>query len=153
MTLQLREVGWADPVGERLRAEQVAEVAARYADLEGGEPGPPPTAADVTLFVVAYREETPVGCGGLRPLDATHGEVKRMYVVPAARGTGVSSAILRGLEDAARARGWDRLVLETGERQPDAMRLYEREGYRRIPNFGYYVDSPLSRCYEKRLAE
>ena len=57
-----------------------------------------------------------------------------MYVDPAARGTGVSVAILWRLESDARGYGWKRLVLETGERQPDAMRFYEREGYHPIPS-------------------
>lgn len=153
MTLELRAVDWEHPDGVRMRAEQEAEVAARYADVPGEEPGPKPTAGDMAVFVVAYADGEPVGSGGLRALDATHGEVKRMYVVPAHRGTGVSTAILRRLEDEARARGWDRLVLETGERQPEAMRLYAREGYSRIPAFGYYVGSDGSICFEKRLAE
>jgi GNAT superfamily N-acetyltransferase len=76
-----------------------------------------------------------------------------MYVAPAARGTRVAVALLRRLEADARALGWKRLVLETGERQPDAMRFYEREGYRSIPPFGYYLGSSLSRCYEKVFAE
>ncbi len=93
-----------------------------------------------------------VGCGGLRALDHRHGEIKRMYVTPERRGSGVAIAILTALEGEARGRGWSRLVLETGDRQPDAMRLYEREGYTRIANFGYYADSALSICYEKSLA-
>ena len=96
--------------------------------------------------------EHAVGCGGLRTLDPDHGEIKRMYVIPERRGTGVSRAILSALEGEARGRGWSRLVLETGDQQPDAMRFYEREGYTLIPNFGYYADSPLSVCYEKKLA-
>ncbi|MEP6842783.1 MAG: GNAT family N-acetyltransferase, partial [Pseudolysinimonas sp.] len=90
--------------------------------------------------------------GGLRTLDDTHGEIKRMYVIPERRGSGVSTAILTSLEDEARGRGWRRLVLETGDQQPDAMRFYEREGYTRIPNFGYYAGSQISICYEKTLA-
>ena len=74
-----------------------------------------------------------------------------MYVIPDRRGSGVSVAILRALESDAQARGWERLVLETGVEQPDAVRFYEREGYTRIPNFGYYADSPISLCYEKRF--
>ncbi|MEO5534497.1 MAG: GNAT family N-acetyltransferase [Pseudolysinimonas sp.] len=149
MTVEIREVTWDNPDSARLRAAQQAEISARY----GGdsEPGPKPSAADITVFFVAYDGETPVGCGGLRALDSRHGELKRMYVVPDHRGTGVSTAILRHLEADARTRGWERLVLETGEEQPDAVRFYEREGYTSIPLFGYYVGSPQSLCYEKRL--
>lgn len=152
MTLELRAVAWEHPDGARLRAAQEAEVAERYADVAGEEPGPVPTADDMAVFVVAYADGQAVGCGGLRALDTRHGEIKRMFVAPARRGSGVSTAILRRLEEEARRRGWDRLVLETGDRQPEAMRLYEREGYVSIPPFGYYADSPASRCYEKSLA-
>lgn len=148
MTLDIRPVPWSHPDGERLRDDQQGEIAARYGTPDS-EPGPKPTADSVTVFLVAYDADVAVGCGGLRALDDAHGEIKRMYVIPERRGTGISIAILLALESQARARGWDRVVLETGDRQPDAMRLYEREGYTRIPNFGYYADSELSICYEK----
>lgn len=151
MTLVIRAVPWDDPAGEALRIAQQDEISARYG-VPDSEPGPKPTAADITVFLVAFDEQTAVGCGGLRELDASHGEIKRMYVVPERRGTGISIALLTALEGDARGRGWDRVVLETGDRQPDAMRLYEREGYTRIPNFGYYADSALSICYEKRFS-
>jgi putative acetyltransferase len=155
VTIAIRAVSWDDPIGEALRVAQQAEISARYG-VPDSEPGPKPTAADITVFLVAFdetpgAEAVPVGCGGLRELDSEHGEIKRMYVIPERRGTGLSVAILSALEAEAHGRGWDRVVLETGDRQPDAMRLYEREGYRRVPNFGYYADSELSICYEKAL--
>ena len=153
MTLVVRAVPWDDPEGEALRVAQQTEVSARYGTPDS-EPGPKPTAADIAVFLVAFDisddgAAVAVGCGGLRTLDDTHGEIKRMYVIPERRGTGVSTALLTALEGEARGRGWNRVVLETGDRQPDAMRLYEREGYVRVPNFGYYADSDLSICYEK----
>lgn len=151
MTLRIEQVDWADAGATELRAEQRAEIELRYGTPDS-EPGPAPSASDITAFFVAYAEDgTPVGCGGLRQLDASHGEIKRMYVRPSHRGTGVSVAVLGALENDARARGWDRLVLETGDEQPDAIRFYEREGYELIPNFGYYVGEPLSKCYGKAL--
>jgi GNAT superfamily N-acetyltransferase len=152
MTLEIRAVPWDDPAGEALRTDQQAEISARYG-VPDSEPGPKPTAADITVFLVAFDDDVPVGCGGLRTLDERHGELKRMYVVPARRGTGVSKAVLAALEAEARALGWERIVLETGTEQPDAMRFYEREGYHAIPLFGYYIGSELSRCYEKRLVD
>jgi GNAT superfamily N-acetyltransferase len=156
VSIVIRAVPWEDPAGEALRIAQQAEISARYG-VPDSEPGPKPTAADITVFLVAFDESDeehaiPVGCGGLRQLDAVHGEIKRMYVIPERRGTGISTAVLTALEAEARARGWQRVVLETGEEQPDAVRFYEREGYASIPLFGYYVDSPLSLCYEKVLA-
>jgi GNAT superfamily N-acetyltransferase len=150
VTLEIRAVPWEDPAGAALRTAQQAEISERYG-VPDSEPGPKPTAADITVFLVAFDDGVPVGCGGLRTLDATHGELKRMYVVPERRGTGVSKAVLSALEDRARGLGWERIVLETGTEQPDAMRFYEREGYSSIPLFGYYLGSELSRCYEKRL--
>lgn len=142
-------VPWDDPDAVRLREAQRIEIDGRY----GGdtEPGPKPSAGDIALFVVARRGGEAIGCGGLRQLDAHEGEVKRMYVAPAARGTGVSTAILTALEGEARRRGWRRLLLETGIAQADAMRFYEREGYAPIPNYGHYAQSEISRCYAKVL--
>jgi GNAT superfamily N-acetyltransferase len=74
-----------------------------------------------------------------------------MFVSPASRGSGVAAAVLRALEEDARARGWTTLRLETGPAQPDAIRFYEREGYRQIPLYGAYIDSDLSVCYERGL--
>ena len=85
---------------------------------------------------------TALGCGALRGLGDGAAEVKRMYVVPAARGRGVSRAVLCALEDAARARGWTTLRLETGPRQPEAIGLYTSPGYRPVEAFGAYVGDP-----------
>jgi putative acetyltransferase len=148
--VDIRKLAWDDPRGDTLRVAQRAELTIRY-ETPDSEPGPAPTAADIALFLVAFDGDEAIACGGLRPIDETYGEVKRMYVLPNRRGSGVSTVVLRALEDAALTRGWNRLVLETGDRQPEAIRFYEREGYTRIPNFGHYVDSPISLCYEKRF--
>ena len=76
-------------------------------------------------------------------------EIKRMYVDPAVRGRKVGLALLDALEARAGALGVTRFVLETGDRQHEAIGLYERAGYARIPPFGDYVDSPLSVCMGK----
>ncbi len=145
------EVEWGHPDSVALRKAQRVDLDARYGGPES-EPGPHPTAADITVFFVAYTDEgEPVGCGALRGLDDDHAEIKRMFVQPEARGSGAATAILARLEEFARGEHWSRLVLETGNRQPDAIRFYEREGYTPIPKFGYYVDSEFSLCYEKKL--
>ena len=102
-------------------------------------------------FVVAYWEGEPIGCGALRRLDAHTAELKRMFVSPPHRGRRVGRALLATLEAEARVLGVARLVLETGIRQPEAIALYERAGFRRIPAFGEYVESPLSVCMAKEL--
>ena len=85
---------------------------------------------------------TPLGCGALRALGDGAAEVKRMYVVPAARRRGVSRAVLVALEEAARSRGWTTLRLETGPLQTAAVALYESGGYRPIAAFGGYAGDP-----------
>ena len=80
-----------------------------------------------------------------------YGELKRMYVRPQFRGLGFGKLLLDHLADHARTRGVGLLRLETGIHQKAAIRLYEREGFHRIPPFGPYFDDPVSLCYEKRI--
>ncbi len=152
-TYVLAPATWDDPEVRALTAAQQAELRARY---DGDtEPGTPPSAADVAVVVVARDADgTPLGCGALRELGPGVAEVKRMYVVPPARGRGVSRAVLTALEAAAVERGWSTLRLETGPRQPEAIGLYESAGYRAIEAFGDYVDEPDAGCslyYERVL--
>lgn len=152
MTITIGRMDWADEVGARLRRAQRAELDARYGG-DDHEPGEPPSGDDVAVFLVATDVAgTAIGCGALRLVAEQRAEVKRMYVAPAARGTGVAVAVLRALEDEARSLGVEELLLETGTEQPDAMRFYEREGYHPIEAFGSYVDEPRSRCYARSLS-
>lgn len=100
------------------------------------------------LFLVARIGGEVVACGALRPgPEPGVGEIKRMYVVPAARGRRIAELVLAALVEAARGSGHHRLVLETGTEQPEAIRLYERLGWRPTAPFGHYRHSPLTRCY------
>ncbi len=83
--------------------------------------------------------------------DADIVEVKRMFVRPAMRGRGISRVILSALEDIARGFNYRIVMLETGTRQVEAMRLYDTSGYERTDCYGIYVDEPLSVCYKKML--
>lgn len=112
------------------------------------------------LFLVAYRDDEPVACGGWRAQEEDEegyadgdAEVKRMYVVPQARGQGLARRILRALEDSARTAGRIRMVLETGTPLPEAMALYTSSGYERTANFGPYRGYSDSRCFAKPLRE
>ena len=96
--------------------------------------------------------DVPTGCGAVRRISDEEAEIKRMYTLPTARGQGIGRAILIALEDEARRLGAKRLVLETGERQPEALALYTRHGFIQIPLFGEYIGSPLSVCMAKELA-
>ncbi|MDQ1128954.1 GNAT family N-acetyltransferase [Microbacterium sp. SORGH_AS_0888] len=146
-----------DPDADSLRRAQRKELDARYGTSDH-EPGVPPSAAEVPVFLVARDADgSAIACGGLRPLpDAVLGagvvEIKRMYTVPSARGSGVAAAVLRALESEARRLGARRLVLETGTAQPDAIRFYQREGYGPIPLFGSYAGSDNSVCFGRELS-
>jgi putative acetyltransferase len=111
---------------------------------------------DVRLFV-ARRDGAAVGIAALvltvPGAEAHDAELKRMFVAPEARGAGVATALLLAAEQAAVELGAERLVLETGPRQPDAIALYEKHGYARIPNFGPYINDPLSLCFAKGLSD
>jgi putative acetyltransferase len=102
-------------------------------------------------FLVARQDGVAVGCGAVRRLSPTTAEVKRMFVDGAARGRGLGRRILAELEEWAAAAGVTRLVLEAGDSQTEAIRLYEGAGFRPIPCFGEYADAHLSRCFEKQL--
>ncbi|MCE9619166.1 MAG: GNAT family N-acetyltransferase [Planctomycetes bacterium] len=103
-------------------------------------------------FLIVYKDGTPVGCGGLRLIDAETGEFKRMYIAPQVRGTGLGRRLIAALEAEARALGVRRLVLETGVRQAAALALYRGCGFNPIPLYGEYCLSPdTSICLGKDL--
>jgi GNAT superfamily N-acetyltransferase len=146
----VRPTAWDAPESVALRTAQQAEIRAMYGP--DSEPGVPPSAADIEVFLVAADAAgQPVGCGGLRRLGPDAAEVKRMFVVPERRGAGVADAVLLALHAEALARGVTVLRLETGPLQLAAIRFYGRHGYRPIPNFGHYADHPDSQCFERVL--
>jgi len=103
-------------------------------------------------FLIVYREGAPIGCGAVRLLDAETAELKRMYVAPSVRGTGLGRRLVAVLEAEARALGVRRLVLETGVRQAAALALYRATGFQPIPLYGEYCLSPeTSVCLGKEL--
>lgn len=102
-------------------------------------------------FMVARSGGRVVGCGAYRRIDDGHAEIKRMFVSPQARGSGVGSAILSRLESDARQQGIGRLSLETGIHQPQAIQLYRRAGYVECEPFGPYVADPLSLFMSKQI--
>ena len=164
-------VGEPGPVGLSVRrraithpdaAALVEQVQQEYVVRYGGRDQTPlepayfePPAGD---FFVAYLGHEPVATGAWRRrTDVVVGgttataEVKRMYVVPSARGRGVARALLAHLERTAGDAGAEAVVLETGLRQPEAIALYTSSGYSEIPGFGFYRDAPLSRCFARLL--
>ena len=143
-----------DPSGAdavSLMAELDRELRTMYPDASIHGATPAELCAPRASFLVARIGGQAVGCGALRPLDDTAAEVKRMFVRAEFRGRGIGRIVLLELESVARARGFRTLRLETGSAQPEAIRLYESEGYRRIPAFGEYADDPRSVCFEKEI--
>ncbi len=117
-----------------------------YADVDPDDLGPGRGA-----FVIARLGDEPVGCGAVRRLPDGRGEIKRMYVAPQARRRGIAAAVLAALEEHSARLGIADLVLETGDAQPEALGLYARAGYSRIPCWGDYQDDPTSVCFGKQL--
>ena len=102
-------------------------------------------------FLVARSDGRAVGCGALVLDGRGYGEIKRMYVDPGHRGLGIGTSILRQLEQLASDEGCDRVRLETGVDQPEALSLYRKAGYAARPPFGDYVPDPVSVFMEKLL--
>lgn len=156
--IALRDEPYDSPVARQLIAAVQAEYVVRYGGPDDTPVDPAEFAPPHGLFLVGYLGTEPVAMGGLRRRDGVAGgevtevEIKRMYVVPQARGRGLSRVMLGALEERARDLGASRIVLETGDRQPEAITLYESSGYERIPGFGHYADAPLSVSFEKRLS-
>ena len=102
-------------------------------------------------FFVTRHDGVLAGCGGIELFGAEYGEIKRMYVRPQVRGLGLAQLMLNHLAAYAQERNVHLLRLETGIYQKEAIALYERMGFQRIPPFGPYKEDPLSRFYEKQI--
>ena len=101
--------------------------------------------------VVVYHNNQPIACGAVKELEPNTMEVKRMYTIPAWRGKGAATHVLRALEAWAAEMGYAKCRLETGKRQPDAIALYQKNGYNIISNYGQYEGVENSVCFEKEL--
>lgn len=110
------------------------------------------TITTIRHAVVAYLETQPVGCGAIKPFDPHTMEVKRMFVKSEFRHQRIAQLILLQLEAWAQELNCVRCVLETGKRQPEAIQLYTKAGYKPIPNYGQYVGIDNSVCFEKMLS-
>jgi GNAT superfamily N-acetyltransferase len=109
------------------------------------------TIAKLQHVVVAYENDKSVGCGAIKEQAPDSMEVKRMYVVPGSRKNGIATQVLSELERWAQELGYPKCVLETGKRQPEAIGLYKKNGYKIIPNYGQYIGIDNSVCFEKKL--
>ncbi|HEY8471300.1 MAG TPA: GNAT family N-acetyltransferase [Natronosporangium sp.] len=132
-------------VAQALVAAAMDDLRSRYGG-EGDET--PVSASDFEppngAFLVAYLDGEPVACAGWRShgTDGKTAELKRMFTLPAARRRGIARRVLAAVEESARSYGRTRMILETGGLQPEAIKLYQSNGYECIEHFGYYKDAP-----------
>ena len=106
---------------------------------------------DIKYVVVAYELDKPVACGAIKEYSPGVMEVKRMFTLDGSRGKGIASLILKELESWAKELGIQKCILETGIKQPEAIRLYQKNNYIHIPNFGQYAGVENSVCFEKEI--
>lgn len=105
----------------------------------------------IKYVVVAYVDGQAVGCGAIKEYAPGVMEVKRMYTAPGQRGKGIASKVLAELEAWAAEMSHEKCILETGKKQVEAIRLYEKNGYTIIPNYGQYAGVENSVCFEKNI--
>lgn len=105
----------------------------------------------IKYVVLAYEEGKPVGCGSIKEYEPVVMEIKRMFVLPECRGMGIASKVLAELENWANNLSFQKCILETGVKQPEAIGLYKKSGYKFIPNYGQYAGVKESVCFEKHI--
>ena len=150
--LTVTPVAYTHVAAQRLIAATLADLAERYGgDGDATPVDPAQFDRPRGIFLLAWLDGAAVGCGAWRASGEDDAEIKRMYTAPGARGRGVARAVLGALEATAREAGKRRMILETGDKQPEAIGLYESSGYLQIPNFGYYKDAPGSVCFGREL--
>lgn len=150
--MRIRSRPLDDPVVLGLIERVQQEYVVRYGGPDATPLAPSEFAPPHGVFLVAYDDDGALqGCGGWRAHREGVAEVKRMYVVPEARGRGVARAVLAELERTATAAGRPQLELFTGTAQPEAMALYVSAGYRPVPGFGPYMHEPEARYFGKHL--
>lgn len=108
--------------------------------------------ATIRNAIVCYVDDKAIGCGAFKQYDGLKVEIKRMFVLPEYRGHGLALKILNELELWATELNYHEFVLETGKKQPEAIRLYQKAGYTTIPNYGQYEGIENSVCMLKTLA-
>ena len=158
--IEIRRIDYGDPRAVVIREAMDVEMGALYADINDGlsDEMIANVAAALTVHpeemvatVGAFDGDDLVGHAALRPFEDAL-EVKRVIVLPGSRGQGLSKRLMSELETVAHERGIDRMVLQTGPRQLEAIALYERIGYVLTDNFGLYAAVPFFLCYEKHLS-
>ncbi|HVQ89215.1 MAG TPA: GNAT family N-acetyltransferase [Actinomycetes bacterium] len=149
--LRIEQVAFDSATAKELIEELQEEYVARYGGRDETPVDPKQFAPPSGGFLMVFVGREPVGCAGLRKHNQQSVEVKRMFIRRPFRGRGLSRWLLARVEEHGRLLGYDRILMETGVQQPEAMRLYETSGYEPIPGFGYYAQAAQNRCYAKEL--
>ncbi|MEU4210211.1 GNAT family N-acetyltransferase [Streptomyces sp. NPDC026206] len=158
--MEIVPLAYDHPDAVKLNDQVQSEYAERYGEGDLTPMDPAQFAPPRGLYLIAYDAGgAPVATGGWRAMESNgegyadgDAELKRMYVAPQARGLGLARRILAALEDSAREAGRIRMVLETGNKQPEAIALYTSSGYvPAVPKFGLYRTYDSSRCFSKPL--
>ena len=149
----IRRQRFDSEVAQALAEALEAELLATYDGVPGS--GGLPAAAIFEppggAFLVGWEDGEPVACGGIARYDEATAEIRRMFVVPAARGRGLARRVLGALEDEARGLGYTLVRLETGNLSAEAIGLYVSAGYGPIERYGPFANDVRSLCFEKRL--
>ena len=139
---RLRAVPYDDPVARLLVERVQQEYVVRYGGPDGAVVDPAEFRPPRGLFVVAEVDGVPAGCGAWRAHAPGIAEIKRVYVEPAFRRRGLAQLIVEALEASAARSGHRSVVLNSGNRQPEALALYRGAGYVPVPGYGRYADAP-----------
>jgi putative acetyltransferase len=148
--ITLKRTDSADPDFSLLVKELDAELRDRYDSLMDIYDELNIIEANPTV-VIAYLDGVAAGCGCFKRFNEDAAEIKRMFVRKNSRGKGISGAVLEELELWASEKGFMISILETGEKNIEALGLYQKSGYRSMPNYGAYVNLKSSFCFRKRL--
>lgn len=106
---------------------------------------------DINDVIIVYLSSKPVACGSFKMYDEEHAELKRIYVDSSCQGIGLGAEIVRRLEAKAKIKGYKWCILETGEPLKAACHVYQKAGYKIIPNYGQYAGMPDSICMERKI--
>ena len=153
MKVDLRRTDWLDTDAVDLRDRQFREIGRLYASeptVAHRDDSEVIDESTIVVTVLAYVDGEPVGHGALRRLGDDV-EIKRMFVAPERRRSGLAAALLGELEQVARDLDAPRIVLHTGDKQVAALGFYQRHGYTPIPVYAPYEEVSYSVCFEKVL--
>ncbi|RFU19473.1 GNAT family N-acetyltransferase [Geodermatophilus marinus] len=140
--VRLRAVPYDDPVARRLVAAVQQEYVTRYGGPDEATVDPAEFEPPAGLFLVAEVGDRPAGCGAWRVHAPGVVEVKRVFVAPGFRRRGLAQVLMAELEASAARAGHRAVVLNSGNRQPEALALYAALGYGPVPGYGVYAESP-----------